>query len=129
MSLRSPELGLAASLLFAAPLSAQRGHELGSQAIGTASDPALAVAGVYGALRTSTRTRISASAGAGVSSGGHGGLGRRAGPWWRVQVSTGISLETALLDYATLKTPRNTVPRRFVSCSAAQAAPDSMVST
>jgi hypothetical protein len=70
MPLRSPELGLlAASLMFAAPLSAQRGHELGIQAIGTASDPALAVAGVYGALRTSTRTRISASAGAGVSSG------------------------------------------------------------
>jgi len=70
MTLRLPELGLvAALLLLAAPVSAQRGYELGIQAIGTASDPALAVAGVYGALRTSTRTRISASGGAGVSSG------------------------------------------------------------
>src|SRR5215210_331259 len=65
-----PKLGLlAASVLFASPLSAQSGHELGVQAIGTASDPALAVAGVYGAVRTSTRTRLSASVVAGVSSG------------------------------------------------------------
>jgi hypothetical protein len=70
MPLRLPKLGLlAASALLASPLSAQRGHELGVQAIGTASDPALAVAGAYGALRTSIRTRLSASLGAGVSSG------------------------------------------------------------
>lgn len=70
MPLRLPELGLVTVLLlFAAPVSAQRGYELGIQAIGTASDPPLAVAAAYGALRTSTRTRISASAGAGVSSG------------------------------------------------------------
>lgn len=35
----------------------------------TASNPALVVAGVYGAVRTSARTRLSAGAGAGVSSG------------------------------------------------------------
>jgi hypothetical protein len=51
----------------APPLAAQQGKELGLQAIGTASDPALGVAGVYGAIRTSSRTRVSASAGAGVS--------------------------------------------------------------
>jgi hypothetical protein len=70
MPLRLPELGLlAASVLLASPLQAQSGHELGVQAIGTTSDPPLVVAGVYGALRTSTRTRLSASAGAGISSG------------------------------------------------------------
>jgi len=43
--------------------------ELGVQAIGTAADPAVAVAGVYGAIRTSHRTRVSAALGAGVSDG------------------------------------------------------------
>lgn len=59
---------LAAALAAAGPLSAQHGRELGIQAIGTASDPALAVAAVYGGVRTSNRTRVSVSAGAGVSS-------------------------------------------------------------
>ena len=52
-----------------APLAAQQGKELGVQVVATTSDPALAIAGVYGALRTSPRTRVSAAAGAGVSSG------------------------------------------------------------
>jgi hypothetical protein len=47
--------------------AAQQIRELGIQAIGTASDPALVVAGVYGGLRTSGRTRVSASLGAGIS--------------------------------------------------------------
>jgi hypothetical protein len=61
-------LVLAAALTAGAPLSAQQGRELGVQAIGTASDPALAVAALYAGLRTSSRTRVSASAGIGASS-------------------------------------------------------------
>ena len=51
------------------PASAQRVMEVGVQAIGTAADPAVAVGGVYGAIRTSHRTRLSAALGAGVSDG------------------------------------------------------------
>jgi len=65
--------GLAAALAWllglAAPAAAQRVTELGVEAIGTAADPAVAVAGVYGAVRTSYRTRVSAELGAGVSDG------------------------------------------------------------
>jgi hypothetical protein len=43
-------------------------RELGVGAIGTVSDPALVVGSVYGAIRTSGRTRLSGSVGAGVSS-------------------------------------------------------------
>jgi hypothetical protein len=39
------------------------------QAISTFSDPLLAVGGVYGALRTTGRTRVSLSLGAGTSGG------------------------------------------------------------
>lgn len=67
MPLAWPELLLAGSLVGVAPLAAQQGKELGVQAVGTASDPALAVAGVYGALRTSVRTRVSVAAGLGAS--------------------------------------------------------------
>ena len=69
MPLPWPELLLAGALIGVRPLAAQQGRELGVQALATASDPALAVAGVYGAIRTSTRTRLSAAVGAGVSSG------------------------------------------------------------
>jgi len=69
MPLPWPELLLAPALIGVAPLAAQQGKELGVQVVATASDPALAVAGVYGAIRTSARTRLSAAAGAGVSSG------------------------------------------------------------
>ena len=51
------------------PLTAQQGKELGVQLMATASEPAMAVAGVYGAMRTSARTRVSAAVGAGLSSG------------------------------------------------------------
>ncbi|HKT61798.1 MAG TPA: hypothetical protein VJQ46_17195, partial [Gemmatimonadales bacterium] len=65
--------GLAAALALLVGLvpvaSAQRVMELGVQAIGTAADPAVAVGGLYGAIRTSQRTRISAALGAGVSDG------------------------------------------------------------
>jgi hypothetical protein len=43
--------------------------EVGIQAIGTFSEPALAVAGGYGALRTLGRTRVSLSLAAGTSDG------------------------------------------------------------
>jgi hypothetical protein len=49
--------------------SAQQVVELGVQAMGTFSDPPLAAAGGYGALRTSGRTRVSAAIGAGVADG------------------------------------------------------------
>jgi hypothetical protein len=65
-----------AELLVAAcaALSATPGHtqqigEIGIQGMVTSSDPALVVVGPYGALRTSGRTRISASVGGGVSDG------------------------------------------------------------
>jgi hypothetical protein len=69
MPLPWPELLLAGSVVGAAPLAAQQGKELGVQAVVTASDPALAAAGIYAGLRTSVRTRLSVSAGAGTSSG------------------------------------------------------------
>jgi hypothetical protein len=58
---------LVAGVAFPTQGAAQQIRELGIQAIGTASDPALVVAGVYGGLRTSGRTRVSASLGAGIS--------------------------------------------------------------
>lgn len=69
MPLPWTELLLAGTWIGVTPLAAQQGQELGVQAIATASEPALAAAGVYGAVRTSARTRVSAAAGAGVSSG------------------------------------------------------------
>jgi hypothetical protein len=58
---------LVAAVAFPLPSVAQQIREIGIQGVGTASDPALAVAGVYGGLRTSGRTRLSASVGAGIS--------------------------------------------------------------
>jgi hypothetical protein len=49
--------------------AAQQVREIGIQAVGTLSDPTLAVAGGYGAVGTSGRTRVSASIGAGLSDG------------------------------------------------------------
>lgn len=70
MPLRWSDLLLPAGLLAqVGTAAAQEGRELGVQAIVTASDPAVAVAGGYGALRTSARTRMSVALGAGVSSG------------------------------------------------------------
>jgi hypothetical protein len=48
-------------------LAAQQAKELGVGMIATASDPALGVGAVYGAIRTSRRMRVSLAAGAGVS--------------------------------------------------------------
>jgi hypothetical protein len=60
--------GLALVALAAAPpLAGQQVKELGVQLTATASDPALGAAGLYGALRTSLRTRLSAAAAGGVS--------------------------------------------------------------
>jgi len=53
----------------ARPVSAQRMFELGVQGIATAADPAVGAAGLYGAIRTSLRTRVSAALAAGVSDG------------------------------------------------------------
>lgn len=69
MPLPWAELLLAGTWMGVTPLTAQQGKELGVQLIATASEPALAVAGVYAAVRTSARTRVSVAAGAGVSSG------------------------------------------------------------
>jgi hypothetical protein len=62
-------LALAGSICGVTPAAAQHGREIGVQATATASEPAIVVAGVYAALRTSARTRISAAAGAGISDG------------------------------------------------------------
>jgi hypothetical protein len=59
-------LGLGLALLQSA-VAAQQARELGVQGIATFSDPVLAVAGGYGALRVSGRTRVSLSLGAGTT--------------------------------------------------------------
>jgi len=65
--------GLATALAllagFAPSVAAQRVMEFGVQGIGMAADPAVAVGGVYGAIRTSSRTRVSAALAAGLSDG------------------------------------------------------------
>jgi len=68
MSSRWASLAVAAALA-AAPAQAQLATELGVQAIGTASDPALGAGGVYAALRTSSRVRFSLGAAVGGSDG------------------------------------------------------------
>lgn len=60
---------MGAALTLPSPGAAQQAREIGLQAIATSSDPALAVAGAYGALRTAGRTRLSLSLGAGLSDG------------------------------------------------------------
>ncbi len=62
-------LSAAAALAAATPAGAQQVKELGIHATGTLSDPALGVAGVYGAWRPSARGRVSAALGVGVSDG------------------------------------------------------------
>jgi hypothetical protein len=46
---------------------AQQVREIGIQGIATASEPATGIAGLYGAVRTSGRTRVSAFLGGGAS--------------------------------------------------------------
>jgi hypothetical protein len=58
---------------------AQQVREIGFQAIGTFSDPALGVLAGYGALRTLGRTRLSISLGAGSSDGQLAGRGELLG--------------------------------------------------
>ena len=62
-------LSAAAALAAATPAGAQQVTELGVQATGTLSDPALGVGGVYGAWRASSRSRIAATLGVGGSDG------------------------------------------------------------
>jgi hypothetical protein len=62
-------LSALAALAAAAPVGAQQVTELGIQAIGTLSDPALAVGGVYAGWRPARRARVSAGLGVGGSGG------------------------------------------------------------
>jgi hypothetical protein len=62
-------LGLGVALASTTPGSAQQAWEVGAVALATTSDPVLAAAGGYGAFRTSSRTRLSASLVAGISDG------------------------------------------------------------
>ena len=57
--------------LGAAPLAAQRSQvrEVGVQGAVLATDPAMVLGGVYGALRTSRRTRLALTASAGAAGG------------------------------------------------------------
>ena len=72
-------LACGAALALARPAPAQGVREIGIQAIGTLSDPDLAVLGGYGALRTSARARVSALLGAGVAGGDWVGRGELLG--------------------------------------------------
>ena len=56
-------------VISATPGHTQQAREIGIQAVVTTSAPELRVIGVYGALRTSGRTRISVGAGGGASGG------------------------------------------------------------
>jgi hypothetical protein len=60
---------LAAALLAPSPAAAQRILEVGAQATALAADPGALVGGLYGAARTSLRSRVSLAAEAGVSGG------------------------------------------------------------
>jgi hypothetical protein len=62
-------LVVACAAMSATPGNTQQIGEIGIQGIVTSSEPAVVVVGPYGALRTSGRTRISASVGGGASDG------------------------------------------------------------
>lgn len=64
---RDPLLLLGAALGSAELAAAQKASEIGLQAVGTFSDPAVVAAGGYGALRISGRSRLSAALVVGVS--------------------------------------------------------------
>lgn len=59
----------------AGPAAAQTTLEAGGQALITTADPALVTGGLYGAVRASTRMRLAATAGLGVSDGRAAGRG------------------------------------------------------
>jgi hypothetical protein len=63
-------MGMAFSLAWAIPATAQQGSELGLQAIATASDPAAGVLGFYAAGRLANRTRVSGFLGLGAAGDG-----------------------------------------------------------
>jgi hypothetical protein len=71
---------------------AAQGRELGLGVIGTVSNPALAVANGYAALRTSGRTRLSAAIGAGISDQELAWRGELLGElrWWTERFEEGI---------------------------------------
>lgn len=59
----------------ARPVTAQTTLEAGGQALVTTADPALVTGGLYGAVRASSRMRLAATAGLGVSDGRAAGRG------------------------------------------------------
>ena len=71
----SPAAGLAVLVASAgpgaAPLAAQRSHvrEVGIESTVLTTDPAMVLGGVYGAVRTSRRTRLALTASAGATGG------------------------------------------------------------
>jgi hypothetical protein len=67
-------------------LAGQQVREIGVQAVATAAQTDAAVAGLYGAVRTSYRTRVSLLAGAGTSAGE---------PVWRAELLTHFLLNPA----------------------------------
>jgi hypothetical protein len=69
MDSRWGSLAAAVALAAPSPVAAQRIAELGVQAVALAADPGSMVGGVYGALRTSMRTRVSVAANIGGSEG------------------------------------------------------------
>jgi hypothetical protein len=69
MASRWGRLLAAAAIVVAPPAAAQRVTELGLQATGTSSDPALFVGGATGAVRLSERGRLALMLGAGGSDG------------------------------------------------------------
>lgn len=79
MGSRWGRLVVAAALGAAPPAAAQRVTEVGFQATAAFSDPALAVAGVTGAVRLSERGRLALSLGAGGSDGAIAWRGEAAG--------------------------------------------------
>jgi hypothetical protein len=69
MDSRWGSLAAAVALVAPSPVAAQRVAELGAQVTALVARPGSMVGGVYGALRTSTRTRISVGAGIGGALG------------------------------------------------------------
>jgi hypothetical protein len=70
---------MAAGMLWARPAAGQRVAELGVQALVTTANPALAAAGVYGALRVSQRVRFCVTGSGGVAAGDVAGRGELLG--------------------------------------------------
>ena len=62
-------VALLGGVLAAAPLRAQRAWELGPQGLLLLADPAMATAGLYGAVRPGGRLRLAATAGGGRQEG------------------------------------------------------------